>query len=993
MTSFEVRKKFISFFEKYHHILLPSSSLIPQKDPSLLFVNAGMNQFKNFFLAEESPDNKNIMTIQKCLRAGGKHNDLETVGTSLFHHTFFEMMGNFSFGGYFKEKAIDFAWEFLTKEIGMDVNSLWVSVYEEDEESYELWKQKIPGKKIYLLKEDNFWQMGENGPCGPCSEIHYYKGEEKRPDASQLIEIWNLVFMEFNKVGDVKEKLPVPCVDTGMGLERLCSLLQNKKSNYHTDLFLEIISSLEVACNKKYDFKEKIQNDQQKAFRVLADHSRAISFLISDGVFPSNIGRNYVLRRIIRRALFYSEKLDPKKNLLQVGIKNLVSLMSEVHPLLKEKEDLILSLVEEERKRFLDSLKGGRKKLAEKMKSLQGSIDAKTVYELYETYGFPMDLTRLILKEKNWTMATKEEIQKYIDKEKKAQFISQQTKKKTEPASLSIWPETEFTGYEKRIEEGKILHTESIVAVKGIHSEISEEGSVMESTAIQFMLDLDVKKGKEAFLCLDKSCFYPEGGGPIGDRGWLETSTGKAQVIDCQKKGNRMFHKVKVYSGEIKPNQICKMEVDEFYRKEISASHTATHLLNSALRLVLGKSIVQAGSQIKPGRFSFDFTYSRALTKKERDQIEEQILNSIKKEEEIIPSEKIFDQAKKEGALFLEGENYDSKVRIIEIGDKMSKELCGGIHVKNTKEIQQFKLVSEKGIQSGVRRIIAYTGELAQIWESYLVEENKKLRQYLNLSQRQIKKEKKDLWVGEVEKENPFLIWFESKKKELKKLREQIIHLKEKEIKISFSDNQALRKVQSFFHPFAQQNLKFREILQIPLPKEKEENLERESAERTFDDFFEDTLSLLDLVKKKEEEIQDLKSQWFQLKKLRLTTQQLVQEAKKIQVGGISGQLIVSFLPVKDRQILSEISDRLLEKLSSGLVILLGEGEQEKYPILVSCTKNFKNKLSAGDILKKTIAPHCKGKGGGKDFFAQGSIKDKKAFSSLESVLFKEWSF
>ena len=390
MTSFQVRKKFIDFFKKYQHKILSGSSLIPDNDPSLLFVNAGMNQFKSIFLGLKAPEHKNVVTIQKCLRAGGKHNDLETVGETPSHHTFFEMLGNFSFGGYFKKEAIALAWKFLTRELKLNPEHLWISVYEKDKESYEIWRdeQKIPENKIYRLGEkDNFWQMGETGPCGPCTEIHYYKGTEEKPDPSQFVEIWNLVFMEFyDTEKGQRQKLDVPCVDTGMGLERLCSVLQGKTSNYHTDLFSEIICSLEKASGQKYGFEDTSQTDQQKAFRVLADHSRAICFLINDGVVPGNDKESYVLRRIIRRTLYYSQKLHLEKNLLQVGVEKTLSLMNEAGSLLRQDKELIQvaedycfseqdkkriqSIVESERDKFSDSLKAGKKQLKNIMESL-----------------------------------------------------------------------------------------------------------------------------------------------------------------------------------------------------------------------------------------------------------------------------------------------------------------------------------------------------------------------------------------------------------------------------------------------------------------------------------------------------------------------------------------------------------------------------------------------------------------------------------------------
>lgn len=1084
MISSEIRKRFLNFFRKNRHKVLPGSSLIPDNDPSLLFVNAGMNQFKNVFLGLERPPAKNVVTIQKCLRAGGKHNDLENVGDTPSHHTFFEMMGNFSFGGYFKNPAIALAWEFLTKELNLNPEDLWISVYEKDKESYEIWRdeQKIPENKIYQLGEkSNFWQMGEAGPCGPCAEIHYYRGKETRPDPSQFIEIWNLVFMEFYDTEEGKrQKLPIPCVDTGMGLERLCSVLQNKKSNYHTDLFSEIISSLEKASSCKYDLEEKNQTDQQKAFRVLADHSRAVCFLINDGVSPGNDKESYVLRRIIRRALYYSQKLHPTKNLLQVGVEKTITLMDEIGSLLKKDQELtpvtetylslkgeekrIQSIIGRETKQFFDSLKEGRKQLEVIMESLPKKfIPVKEVWNLYSTYGFPIDLTCLIAKEKGWTVAKEEEIEKY-KKEVSKQLTSvisknqwEDFKKKNDSLKMiidSLEPsqtKTTWTGYEQDKEEGKIVAVLSVLPEKPSDSGptfIIVPGQVQISNSC-------IPKGLKGYVILDKTCFYPEGGGPIGDRGWLlkiehQTKRKKiiASVLDCQKKGDFIIHEVEAQE-DITPGQSCYMEVNKNFRKDVKSSHTATHLLNSALRTVLGESVRQSGSLVEPGRLRFDFTHSKALTEKECRQVEEWIWQSLEREENLSSSFKKLEQAKEEGALFLKGENYDSEVRVINIGEKTSKELCGGIHVQNTREIESFKIVSERGIQSGVRRIVAYAGFLAKSWEAFLVQQNLKLREYLKLPLPEerpgdslfIEKEK-FFWKGTLEKENPFLIWIENKEKELKIFRKTIVRLEGKDsLETVLSNNQEFIKIKSRFHPLAQQVLELREHLKLSLPKaekvmdfflkqntpnktvsfkesfEKPDNSThssktKEKGNRTTDnqketkkssgwtkeqliekarDCFEESENPLNWMKAKNQEAYKLKEQLKKIKSLGRTKEQLLEKAKDFKLGGLKGKLLVADLPLEDRKMISDISDFLLSKLSSGLVILSGEGEG-KHPVLVNRTKDFEGLLSAGDILKNTVAPLCKGKGGGKASFAQGSITDKSKFSDLETFLLEKWS-
>ena len=1103
MKSFQVRKKFIDFFRKNHHKILPGSSLVPDNDPSLLFVNAGMNQFKNVFLCFEKAPAKNAITIQKCLRAGGKHNDLENVGETSLHHTFFEMLGNFSFGGYFKKEAIALSWKFLTQELQLNPEDLWISVYEKDDESYKIWRedQKIPENRIYQMGEkDNFWQMGEVGPCGPCTEIHYYKGKEKRPDPNRFMEIWNLVFMEFyDTEGGRRQKLSVPCVDTGMGLERLCSVLQNKKSNYHTDLFSEIISSLEEASGLKYDFEEKSQTDRQKAFRVLADHSRAICFLINDEVIPGNEKESYVLRRIIRRALYYSRKLHPTKNLLQVGVDKTLSLMNETGSLLKKDKEMALvaeaylfseeerkniqSVLESERDKFSDSLKAGGKKLEEIMKSCpEKNIPAKEVWNLYSTYGFPVDLTRLVVKEKGWNAPADEEMERHIrseikctnektlrdyrerdEREKRILYeqqdkglksISERTGQQQELNSSGLKisdliegkkqknskrigirrpdfirqysdftseiPKTIFTGYENSTEKSQILFMGSIE----MPSHAARDGNRPAFTSKPVALEC-LQEGKEGWLISDKTCFYPEGGGPIGDRGLLKTETGQAEVLDCQKKDNIIWHRAKVLEGHLEKEQKCQMEVSESFRKNIKASHTATHLLNAALRNVLGGLVRQAGSLVEPGCLRFDFTHSKALTEKEIQAIEEQVWQSIEKEEDLSSSFKSLAQAKKEGALFLKGENYDSEVRVISIGEKTSKELCGGIHVQNTREIESFKIVSERGVQSGVRRIVAYTSSVAKSWESFLKKQNRGLREYLYPSGLKIsvfteeKKQKnsnrvgikrplvqdgpgvslfmereKSFWKGSLEKQNPFLSWIENKERELKNLRKQIVHLGEKDIPgTSFSQSREFVSIRSRFHPLALQTLELREHLKLPLVDSNRftDGFPKQAQSEKVENFFQELESPLDWLKTKEQEVQKLKGQLNKIRRLAWTQAKLLQTAKKFKAGGVEGKLLVIDLPLGDRKMLSDISDVLLFKLSSGLVVLSGKAEN-KHPVFVNRTKNFEKILSAGDILKNIVVPLCKGKGGGKDSFAQGSITDKSAFFKLESILLGNWS-
>ncbi|MDE0092838.1 MAG: alanine--tRNA ligase-related protein, partial [Oligoflexia bacterium] len=741
-------------------------------------------------------------------------------------------------------------------------------------------EQKVPKHKIFRFEDkDNFWQMGESGPCGFCTEIHYFNGKETQPQPEQLTEIWNLVFMEFyDKENGKREKLSIPCVDTGMGLERLCAVLQNKKSNYHTDLFSGIIQSLELASGCQYDFDEKNQTEQQKAFRVLADHSRAICFLIADDVIPGNEKENYVLRRIIRRALYYSQKLHPEKNLLQVAVNQTLSLMSEVGDLLNQDENMapagkayfalegeqkrIQSIIESETKKFFNSLKEGKKQLEKIMKShsvlnelndkipdppakkqpapnkekeqppakdktkqlkkagntqFKPYLKESEVWNLYSTYGFPTDLTRLIAKEKGWTAPSEAEMKQYIqeniidsmNQKAKETYLTEQNRLQKEarldlpidiknrknlianrglknflqqhapsyllPVVKNKIEKTNFTGYEKDQETGKIVFTGLLRLPKNTKPNENQLQSL--STVLE--------EDMEDWLVLDKTCFYPEGGGPVGDKGWLETETGQAQVLDCQEYENYIWQKIKVLKGELKENQKCKMAVYKNYRRGIKSHHTATHLLNSALRQTLGHSVRQKGSLIEPYFLRFDFTHPQALNQKQRAEVEKKILEHISQKEEVTPSYKAFEQAQKEGYIYLKGENYPSQVRVLKIGQDSSKELCGGVHVKNTSEIESFKIIKEEGVGSGVRRITAYANFSLKAWENFLIKQNLALRQFLILPQNNSFKKEADngtkLWIGKIEKENLFLKTVEQKEKELKLLRKKIVILDTKQ--------------------------------------------------------------------------------------------------------------------------------------------------------------------------------------------------------------------
>lgn len=712
MNHLKIREEFFNFFRTRKHEVLQSSSLVPQNDPSLLFVNAGMNPFKNIFLGLQKPKHQKVVSIQKCLRVGGKHNDLEQVGHSPFHHTFFEMMGNFSFGDYFKEEAIWLAWTFLTENLAIPKEKLWVSVFEEDQESYLLWKekQKIPSDRIFKSgEENNFWRMGSEGPCGPCSEIYYYEGDQPS-SLEDMTEIWNLVFMEFYEdLSGKKSPLPKPCVDTGVGLERLSSVLQSVPSNYQTDLFSPIIHALEEASQTSY-------KKNPAPFQVIADHGRAVAFLICDGILPGNEGQNYVLRRILRRAFHYNKKLNLKKNLIEVSVKEIISQMGSVYPELKKEETRIQNLIETEKEKFFTSLEQGQKIFLKKMESFpKKTITAPIAWDLYSTYGFPFDLTRLIAKEKGYKMELSSEEEMFQQNQsssfkkessKTDKLTALQLKKKNIKIQKTI-----FTGYETGVDDSVISQILSLKTLDTLSS---------------------LNEGKEAWCVFTQTCFYPEGGGQIGDRGFIQTSSAKASVLDCQTQEGMIFHKVKVLKGTFKPKDKIKLTVNKKHRRLTSGSHSATHLLHSALRKILGPSVRQAGSLVEAGRLRFDFSHHRPLTKKEIKTIEQAIQNQIEDCTPVTSSILPYKEALKKGALSMAGENYPEKVRVIQM-EEHSHELCGGVHVSNTSEIGNFKIISETGVQSGIRRIEAYTGTEAFKWLNHLTEQNLELRDYFKI--------------------------------------------------------------------------------------------------------------------------------------------------------------------------------------------------------------------------------------------------------------------
>ncbi|MDA0149998.1 alanine--tRNA ligase [Vibrio sp. LaRot3] len=698
MSTDEVRNAFLKFFESKGHQIVDSSSLVPHNDPTLLFTNAGMNQFKDCFLGAEKRAYTRATTAQRCVRAGGKHNDLENVGFTARHHTFFEMLGNFSFGDYFKEDAIAFAWEFLTKTLGLPEEKLLVTVYETDDEAFDIWNKKVgvPADKIVRIgdkeggkkfESDNFWTMGDTGPCGPCTEIFYDHGEHiwgGRPgtpeeDGDRFIEIWNNVFMQFNRHADgTMEPLPKPAVDTGMGIERISAIMQGVHSNYEIDVFQKLIKAT----------AEVVGHDDlsNQSLRVIADHIRSCSFLIADGVMPSNEGRGYVLRRIIRRAVRHGNKLGAKGVFFHKLVGVLAEVMGSAADELKKQQAVVEKVLRIEEENFGRTLERGMVILNEALDALEGKeLDGETVFKLYDTYGFPADLTNDVARERDFT----------IDEAGFEKAMEEQRQRAREAgqfgtdynATIKSEVESDFCGYTGT--EGK-----SNVA------EIFVEGEAADS----------LSAGDKAIIILGETPFYAESGGQCGDAGVLKTESGVFKVEDTQKLGNAIAHHGVLVEGVLAKGDAVEAVVDAERRAAISLNHSATHLLHAALRKVLGEHVAQKGSLVKPDNLRFDFSHLEAVTPAELKEVERLVNAQVRRNHVIETNIMDIESAKQKGAMALFGEKYDDEVRVLSMGE-FSTELCGGIHASNTGDIGLFKITSEGGIAAGIRRIEAVTGE------------------------------------------------------------------------------------------------------------------------------------------------------------------------------------------------------------------------------------------------------------------------------------------
>ena len=892
MKSHEIRELYLKYFEKNGHARVASSRLVPEDDPTLLFANAGMNQFKNLFLGLEKRPYTRATTSQKCVRAGGKHNDLENVGHTARHHTFFEMLGNFSFGDYFKKEAIHFAWEFITKEIGLPKDRLYVSVFEKDDEAADIWHKQegVPRDRIYRFGEkDNFWRMGDVGPCGPCSEIFYDLGPETPGNpkdnvmggnGDRFMEFWNLVFMQYNEDGKGPMKpLPKPSVDTGMGFERLTNIMQGQNSNYHTDLFLDLISVAEKISKKNYD--KKISSgpieETNVAFRVLADHARACAFLMADGVLPSNEGRGYVLRRIMRRALRFGRQLTADQSIYPFVVDAVIGKMSGAYPELEKQKNFILSNVRDEEDRFLKTLDQGTILLLDEIKKADSrgtkGISGEVAFRLYDTYGFPMDLTRLMVAERGLSLDEKSFEEHMEQAREKARGSWKGAAISSDAAFLVTWTQklsqssgaTKFTGYDHLKEQSQIV---------GLSDGKQEVNSLV--------------KGATGLVVLKSTPFYAESGGQVGDHGVFTWTGGKARVSDCTKQNELHLHHVEILEGELKVGAAISAEVESKERLHTALNHSATHLLHSALRKVLGEHVTQAGSMVSADRLRFDFTHNKPLTMEERFQIEELVNDQISLDADVSTRVMPHKAAIQEGAMALFGEKYADDVRVIRMGE-FSMELCGGTHVESLSQIRAFKILSETGVSSGVRRIEAITGQQAVHYLNTLAQESLEARARAGVT------------VGW--DQNALPSWIEKTQEQIKNLEKEIQKLKSSKIDIA-----------------------------------------------------------------------DLAASAFEVKTAK-------------------GNLKVAFadLDVDDRKVLSDINDRLRDKLSSSAVIVtIGATENQSSPIILGVSKDLQGKVHAGQLLGAFLKEFG-GKGGGRPDFAQGALpgaRDAKSWrEKCENIL------
>ena len=919
LTTNEIRNIFLEFFQEKGHALVESASLIPINDPSLLFINAGMVPFKDLLLGVEKRGYTRATSSQRCLRVGGKHNDLENVGYTARHHTFFEMLGNFSFGDYFKEEAIEFAWELLTERYEIPAEKLWITVHKDDDESEKIWIEKvgIDPKRISRLDDDeNFWTMGDTGPCGPCSEIYYDHGDhiEGEPPTMEsdpgdrFIEIWNLVFTQFDRSKDgTLSPLPNPCVDTGMGLERIAAVLQEEHNNYEIDLFNKIVSKA-AELTKVNDLKDP-------SLRVIADHLRASTFLIADGIIPSNEGRGYVLRRIIRRALRHANKLGFKGTLLSPMVPTLIEVMGDAYPLLAKESKIIEANLLKEEKQFSETLIQGMSLLKNEIEELDGKvIPGKTIFKLYDTFGFPVDMTADFARENELELDLAGYEELMLQQRERARSSSSFSS--VLPESLSIEGSTEFIGYEHTNSGTKIL--ELINSSKETKSKILTED-------------------EEGVVILEQTPFYAESGGQIGDRGTISGKGFVFDVLDTLKIGDHHGHFGIVKKGELKINSRVEAQIDEEFRERIVPNHSATHLLQAALKKILGDHIEQKGSLVQENRLRFDFSHSKPISKEEIIDIEDLINLQIEKNSKSVTEIMTIEQATKKGAIAFFGEKYGEEVRVLDLGEGFSIELCGGTHVKNTGEIGLMKIISESGISAGVRRIEAVTGLGATLLLHELEQKITSICDELLVDLKAIDRAKNNLNL-------------------IRNLQSQI-NLLAKEL--NAPEDQILRKI-----------IQIKEEISS-LKESLEDSTEMRSSYETPIDSIRDLKNLSKSLKNKnkKKDSEGLSSSVSDL------------TDNSINVAGYN--LITKSFENTDSNSLRELADRLRTNVPNTIVTLISV-TGDKVPLIVACSKEVE--IDAREIMKHLVN-QLGGSGGGRQDFAQGGADSSEDLQiALDSV-------
>ena len=901
-----IRKIFLEFFQEKGHELVESSSLIPSNDPSLLFTNAGMVPFKDMLLGVEKRDYSRAVSSQRCLRVGGKHDDLDNVGYTARHHTFFEMLGNFSFGDYFKKEAIEFAWELLTERYNIPEEKLWITVHKDDQESEIIWIEEIgidPNRLSRLDDDENFWTMGDTGPCGPCSEIYYDHGDHIQGEPPEIgsdpgdrfIEIWNLVFTQFDRSKDgTLSPLPNPCVDTGMGLERIAAVLQDKHNNFNTDGFTPLIEE----ANKI----TKLNDLGNASLKVIADHLRSSSFLIAEGIVPSNEGRGYVLRRIIRRALRHANKIGHEGPILSTLSSTLVKEMGNYHSLLKKNEEIIKSNLLREEEQFSQTLSQGMLLLEEEIKKLDGKIlSGEVIFKLYDTYGFPVDMTSDFARENSLE----------VDIEGYEELMSMQRERARSSSafssvlaeSISISGRTDFLGYDKPATSSKIL-------------------AISNST--QGRKDESLSEGEEGVIFLDKTPFYAEAGGQVGDKGFIFGNGYLFNVIDTQKLGDHFGHIGVLQKGDLKVGDSVEAKIDEDLRNKTVLNHSATHLLQASLRKILGDHVEQKGSLVDSHKLRFDFTHPKSLSEEEKNQIEDLIAIEISKNTRSVIEIMSMEEAQEKGAIAFFGDKYGEEVRVLNLGEGFSVELCGGTHVKETGEIESMKITSESGISAGVRRIEAVTGEGAKELLGSLKNIYTEIGKELNIETK-IDDTSNDLEL-------------------FRSLNKILLH-------ISKEVSSSIDQVQNKITQLVNENKSLKEELKI------------KETSRNISDLLKATKSLVKENKRLKEQKKELTS-----KSIGSSLEGLLDEAQDIS----DYKLVTKRYSAMDSSDMREAADRLRSDVNNAIVVLISVSG-DKIPLIIGCSKDLD--IDARQIMEY-MTNQLGGSGGGRADFAQGGVEN-----------------